>query len=218
MKVAVYTCVTNGYDSLLYHPNIPGVSFICFTDKEPADARGWDIELLEDLGLSPRMAAKRPKIMAPQRELADYDYTIWVDGNCQIVGEDAVEGILSYLDHEDFALHAHPGRDCIYEAQASLNVPLKYDDQPVLTQAAHYRAEGHPEHWGLWACGSMARRRSGAMDDLMVDWMLENEEWTIQDQISLPFVLRKHGMRPASFPYGQNVNPLLRICPHDRID
>ena len=219
MSTAVYSAITGGYDTISPHPHIPGVDFIVFTDDPDLVCPGWERVLLEPSDASPRTRAKYPKILAPQRELAGYQYTIWVDGNEEITTPSFVDEALANLGPDGFALHKHPGRDCIYqEVEASLTVPLKYDDQPVVAQGEHYRSLGHPEHWGLWACGSMARERSDRLDEVMADWMAEIEKWTIQDQISLPVVLRKHGVVPYNFPHRQYESPWLRIYNHDRQD
>ena len=60
-------------------------------------------------------------------------------------------------------------------------------------QVAHYRALGHPEHSGLFACGVIAR--SGRNDPRLImlneAWWQEIRRWSHQDQLSLPYLLRK---------------------------
>jgi len=219
-SVVVYTAIAGGYDNLLEHPDVPNVDFVCFTDAEPEDAKGWHTEIIPPSDETPRLRAKRYKILSPQRELLEYDYTLWVDGNSQILTPRFVEEAIGCIGEDDIALHAHPQRDCIYEeAHASiLTVPEKYAHLPILEQVEHYREQGHPEHWGLWACGSIARRRSTRLDVAMLDWMSENITWTIQDQLSFPYVMRNHGIRPASFPHNQYQSPWIQIMGHNRPD
>lgn len=216
MSVAVITAITGSYDVLKSHPNVPDVDFWCFTDDPELKIReDWRIRLLPPSD-SPRMAAKAPKIL-PHRfpELAGYEYTIWVDGNCQI--KDGFLDCLDYLGEDGFVLHKHPGRDDIFEeAQASLRVAQKYDGQPIMAQVAHYRSLGHPEHWGLWACGSFARKPSEKLHAAMDAWYDEIAAWTVQDQLSLPFVARTLDFHPESWPYSQPSSPWFQVCPHGR--
>ena len=65
----------------------------------------------------------------------------------------------------------------------------------------------------------MARAKSKALEKAMADWMQEIETWTLQDQISLPYVLWKHGIHPSPWPHypprsKQGPNPWLEIHKH----
>ena len=215
MSVAIYTCITGKYDSLKNHVGIHGVDWICYTDDPDLQLPGWEIVDLEPSDAPPRLKAKYPKLLAPQGDLDGYDYTIWIDGSTEVISPTFVDEALADLGPDGFALFSHPWRDCIYdEVKASRTVAFKYDHQPLEEQAEHYRSLGHPEHWGLWACGSMARARSGRLDAAMRDWMAEIERWSIQDQISLPFVMRTRDIRPQAWPYGQYRTPWLRFHQH----
>jgi hypothetical protein len=121
-----------------------------------------------------------------------------------------------------------PHRHVIWiEAQASIGVESqggKYDDQPILEQVDHYRAEGHPEHGGLYACGTIAWDTDSELArDLGAAWLAECERWSIQDQLSLPVVCRRLGLVPSVFGVRQIEryrrrayleNRWLRIHPH----
>jgi hypothetical protein len=212
VTVCVFTCIAGEYDELKPHPEVAGVDFVAFTDGATCD--GWDVVTLEPFDEHPRMAAKRYKILGPQRELAEYDTTIWIDGSHEILTAGFVDEAVAFLADSPMALHAHPHRDCVYdEADVSTRI-AKYDGQPITAQAEAYRSTGHPEHWGLWAAGSIARARTPLVDAVMADWMAENLRWSFQDQISLPVVLRRHGLRPASFPHEQYHSPWLAIRHH----
>jgi hypothetical protein len=75
---------------------------------------------------------------------------------------------------------------------------------PILEQVESYRAEGHPEHGGLFACGTLAW---DALDEAAVHvggaWLQECIRWTPQDQLSLPVVCRRAGITPGVFPLAQ---------------
>lgn len=189
------------------HADIPGVDFVAFDDRflgKQRDPDTWHLawsRRAPDPALDPRLTAKYFKVVGPALEprLADYDFTIWVDGSHEITSATFVEDVLADLGPNVFALHRHPNRDCVYdEATASIRLS-KYAGQPIRAQVDAYRAEGHPEHAGLWATGTLVRRRSRELDDVMLDWWLEIERWTVQDQLSLPVVLRRHKFDPVPF-------------------
>jgi hypothetical protein len=214
-KVACYTAVFGGYDSLKPHVEIEGVDWIVFSDDaQLKDRDDWQVETPERadslygkalLAAHPRLAAKVYKIVGSSLldTLDDYDFSLWVDASHEVTSPAFVDEALADLGPDGFSLFSHPHRDCIYdEAIASLCV-AKYAGQPIRQQVEHYRAEGYPAHNGLWACGTLARARSAKLDKAMLDWWSEIEKWSIQDQLSLPVVLDRHGIEPQPFPHNQ---------------
>jgi hypothetical protein len=204
-----------GYDELQPHVHVPGIDWFAFVDADTrADALGWNVQQMPSLR-NPRYDAKQFKILGPDELFARYDATVWLDGSHEVTDARFFDIALANLGPHGFALHRHPMRDCIYEeARASIAYPLKYAGQPIAEQAEHYRQLGHPEHAGLWACGSMVRVRSSLMTELMWAWWQEITGWSVQDQISLPVVCRLADVEPVAFPWSQYDNPYVRIHHH----
>lgn len=201
MDVAVITAVLGGYDRL--RPPAPQThpvaEWLCVTDEAGLTCPPWQPVVVAPGGLGPRLAAKRPKFR-PDR-YTRCDTSIWIDACQEIVSQAFVDEALACLDVSGWALHAHPDRDDIVdEARVSLTL-RKYAGLPLLAQAEHYTAEGHPRHWGLWAGGVIVRRHTPAMAALGEAWWQETLRWTIQDQLSLPVLFRRFGIRPAVFPH-----------------
>lgn len=226
MRIAVYTAIYGKYDPLRVHPVVPGVDFHCFTDDSTLLSReDWIIHLVPS-NLPPRLAGKYSKVLGPQTPpLNVYDVTLWVDANCDFTSARFVEEALSDLGPNGLALYRNPDLDCIYTQAIACMRGLPLEAAPVLLrQAAHYYAEGHPENWGLWACATMARRRSSKLDAAMQDWWVAIAAWPLRgvdlpfglprDQIDLPPVLRKHGIRPLEWPHGQAESPWWQRRPH----
>ena len=213
----IYTAIFGGYDDLKAHPDLDGVRFVAFTDDANLEPNGWEIRYVPSNGLHPRDQAKEYKLF-PHRFFDD-DTTIWIDGSHEIINPDFPYHVMASLVDSDFALYEHPWRDCIYdEADASI-VLEKYQGQPIVEQVAHYRAQGHPEHAGLYACGTLARRSTPAVTELMEAWADEIEDWSYQDQLSLPVVCRRLDFTPATFPLHQVFgNTWTAIQPHHRSD
>ena len=208
-RVAVYSCITGDYDQIKPHPHIPGVDWIMFTDGGIHE-NGWDVRSCRFSDTSPRLAAKYHKVF-PHRVLDDYDTTIWIDGSVTVTSTSFVEIALADTYPTPIAFFSHPERSCIYdEAVASMDY-RKYDQTPILSQIACYRAAGFPRHWGLWAGTVIARHQSGIMKDLMSAWWEEILAWGIQDQISLPPVLRKFDVWPGHIPGDLYSNMLLKV-------
>jgi hypothetical protein len=219
VRIAAYTAIMGGYDKLQPHVEVPGIDWYAFIEgPSPAEPTPWRTDwriTWTPPADNPRPDAKTYKVLGPEMWFADYDATVWLDGSHEVSDARFFEIALASLGPDGFALHRHPMRDCIYEeAAASIAYPLKYGGMPIAQQVEAYRAAGHPEHAGLWACGSIARVVSPKMDCLMRAWWHEIVTWSVQDQISLPFVCRVAGVQPVAFPWDQYQNPYVRIHRH----
>jgi hypothetical protein len=207
--------VTDGYNSLSRHPHIPDVDWIAFTDGYPDPRSGWETRAIEVApGVTPRMAAKWFKVL-PHIVLPAYERTIWVDGTVRVDSPGFVAAALDCVNESGLALWRHPERDDVYsEALVSLEMP-KYRDEPILNQIAHYYDNGHPLHWGLWACGVLARVNAYSVAQLMENWWDEIEAWSVQDQLSFAYCLWALDMNPGEFPGNLYSNPWLTVTGHN---
>lgn len=212
--IALITAIYDSYDEL--KPVLPqagvDVEWVCVADEaldpDLGAARGWWIVNEPRPGVHPNRAAKHPKYEPWKYTSAPV--SIWVDASFRVVSDRfAVEATAALTDAEPIAQFAHPWRDCIYtEAKESARLP-KYAGEPVLEQADHYSELGHPENWGLWATGVIARRHTEAVRELGARWLAETYEWSFQDQISQPYALRETGLRPMALPGNHLATPWL---------
>jgi hypothetical protein len=148
--------------------------------------------------------------------LKRYTHTIWIDGSVQLISPDFAQAVIRAAETTGWAMFAHPRRDCIYdELRFSLAMP-KYKEQPMVEQVEHYSAQGFPEHAGLMACGVIARKSNrGDIAAAGEDWWQENLRWSYQDQLSLPVVFWRRGMRWDVIPGNLWQNELFKVHPHD---
>lgn len=207
----VYTAIAGGHAQLSARPRCPDTDFVCFTDR-PIDRPDWDVRSIEaPTDLSPRMRAKYHKVFPP----AGYAWSVWVDGSfvldCRASPSRLVDDLVR-ASPGGLGMHRHPRIDCIYaEGEDVLSHPLlhaKRRGQPIAAQLECYRREGHPERWGLWACGAICRiGGSSVVDRVMRDWWSEMLRWSDRDQVSLPVVLRRLGVRPDDWPWPLYGNP-----------
>lgn len=210
--LAIITAITDGYDTL--KPVLPqtglDVEWICFTDGEPLPdagaAAGWTMISEPRHGRHANREAKRPK-------LHPWEYTsapasIWIDASFRVVSDRFAVEAIALAD--PVAQFVHPWRDCLYEEAAVSALLPKYKGEPIAEQAHYYRARGHPEHWGLWAAGVIARWHTSAVGELGDAWAHEVGVWSFQDQVSQPYVLRAVGLRPAPLPGTHLANSWLR--------
>lgn len=182
----VYTAVFGDYDHV--SPINPewNCDFICFTDNPSIVSSGWKIVIVQLNGEIPVLANRRYK-MLPHKYLADYDYSLYVDGNIKIL-VDPSPLFQKYLDRGIIAIPKHQDRDCAYaEARACVKAGL-VDKEMTDEQMAQYLAQGFPERYGLTANATILRKHLDAnVLDLMESWWSEYCSGARRDQLSLQY-------------------------------
>jgi hypothetical protein len=141
----------------------------------------------------------RPDLACPESAV-----TIWIDASVTILRADFANLCLAELGEDDALFMRHPWRKCIYAEAIASQIPglqPKYGGQPIAEQVGHYRAEGHPERWGLVQSTVLVRRNNERVRAFDAAWWAEIIRWSIQDQISLPVVLRRLTKRRLRWHY-----------------
>ena len=134
-------------------------------------------------------------------ELHDVDTTIWVDGNMRITmaGPEWVARNVAALGDDEWSLMAHPWRSTVREEHEYTAAVCagRYSVEAMqrLTDGLFNPATAYPDDVGLFASGHMVRRHALGVVIACRDWWAMNVAFTHQDQLSLPFVIRKHAPR-----------------------
>jgi hypothetical protein len=191
-ELAVYTCITAGYDDLpeVTHPEA-GVTYVCFMEGPATTKNGWQVRPLPQRWGNPVLDNRFVK-MHPHLLFPDHPCSVYVDGNVllkQGVRDLAQEALRSH----DLALYAHPFRNCIYQ-EAEECARIGHDWLWAFErQMRRYRAEGMPPQNGLFECNVLFRRHHApAVAALMEAWWHEFLHGVRRDQLSLPHLLHKH--------------------------
>lgn len=214
MKVALISAIFGGYDNP--KPLPPNHGFdeaLIISDNPNLKAPGWTRHTASEKDIHPRLAAKFPKLQP--FSYVDADIAVWIDGSGVITSPEYRDFCVDALGDNDFVVWAHPernpppervARNCLYkEAEFCQDWP-KYKDYPIREQTEHYRSQGMPEDFGLWACGSIVWRNSPEAREFGMNWLVENINWSIQDQVSLPYLIWKYQPKFAEFPAPQYGN------------
>lgn len=193
-RLCVYTVITGDYDELIT-PTIvtKGCDYICFSDV-PRSSKFWKIKLINIENSDCVRSARRIKIM-PHFYLKDYDQSLYIDGNFDIVG-DVREYINTYSKLSTLLCVDHPQRNCIY-AEAEACIKLKKDDPSlIMNQVLGYALEGYPKNNGLIASGVLYRRHHDpSLVRLMEAWWDEVSKKSRRDQLSFNYACFKLGYR-----------------------
>ena len=217
MGLGLITAVYGKYDLLRPLPDGHGFDeAIAVTDDPELSATGWTI-LLEPREEHPRLAAKRPKFL-PMNYLST-DSSVWIDAAFSINDGRFSNFARRAIEANDLTVWRHPeARDCLYQEASYCQDWPKYANDPIRSQVASYRDAGMPEHFGLFAAGTIGRRHTESVKKFGEAWLGENERWSIQDQISLPFLLWLEGITPGIWDAHEFQNDLLRYHPHLRTE
>lgn len=213
-RVVLYSASFGGHDE---PPEIwdADCDLILFTDNPALRRKTWRIELydpFEPAGFaqtSPRMRAKWFKMSSFWQFDMKYQYSVWIDAAFWVHhGRGFVDHCLNHL-HDGIAFYPHPAehRSLEREVEYALAMP-KYAGEPLAEQVAHYRSLGF-EGGRLLCGGVIAREHTGEICQLEEDWLRECQQWTSQDQLSLPYVLHKRGITPGLIPGDIYSNPYL---------
>lgn len=208
MRIALVTANFGGYDPLLPAP-LGFDDAVCVTDEEVHASDGWRV-VTEPSGADPRLASKRPKMMPWL--YTDCDAAVFMDASIEVVSDRLREWVEPILSAHDLIVWLHPeGRVCLgQEAEVCQDWP-KYAPYQLREQVQHYRDTGMPRNWGLFACGVIGWRFTDEAKRFGGLWLREQHDWSIQDQVSLPYLLWREAKHYGIWPAHQYENPFFRI-------
>ena len=86
-RKVIFTCLTGGYDRLEQPVAVaPDWDYVCFTDTEGQDGV-WQLRKIPLDSPDPVVRSRFPKIL-PDKVLSEYDYSVYMDANLCITGEE----------------------------------------------------------------------------------------------------------------------------------
>jgi hypothetical protein len=172
--------------------------------------------------MSPRLKGKIFKMLAWE-EFPDYDYYIWMDSTFQMVKTKAVEYAIQSLGNADICMFAHPERTTVrQEVDYVVNklnwgdqyITSRYGGEPITEQFNSYSKDMEYTDDLLLAGGCFIYHRRLVENpnyNFLKEWFYHNCIWTIQDQISLPYLLKKFDVKYNLFDTGLYNNPYFQF-------
>lgn len=167
------------------------------------------------LAMAHRLQAKIPKMMA-WGFVPGCDYYIWCDSKIKITDSGCIKWLVEQCQDVDFAFFKHPERSTITEelafmvcAMESDNHPMKeyllerYGSEPMRNQVINYLSDKSFVDDKLFSAAVFVYRNNPLTQVVLSDWLLHNTLYSVQDQLSLPYVLMKH--KPAVMILEENI-------------
>lgn len=211
MSVAVVSSCYGGVDVLLTPPpqSVHVDRWVMVTDQENVPD-GWEVIHQPRPWVHPRFAAKHAKTQP--FEYVNTDVAIWLDSGAVITSEHLVEVALETLGQDDIALWRHPERNDVWSEATTSAAMGKYNGQHCREQAEHYRSQGLPD--ALYATGCIAWKNTIRNYRFGRAWLAEQLRWSLQDQLSFPYVAWRMSVTPNEMPYSLWRNPYVKWRGH----
>ena len=155
--------------------------------------------------MHPRLRAKMPK-MLQWAEFPGYDYYIWVDSKLRMDNPKAAESLIEACAGKDAGFFKHASRTSIrLELEhvidnlnnGSQYLIDRYAGEDMAGQVAAYLADPNFVDNSLFECGAFVYSSRVVQNpdlNLFKDWFYHNCIWSVQDQLSLPYLLQKFGI------------------------
>lgn len=208
VRVAIITGVYGAYDPVRSLPDLHGFDdAVCVTDDERLAPDGWRV-VVKRTPMPPRMACKYPKMLP--WEFTDCEAAIWLDAAFSVNGSGLSEFVRPQLERHDFIVFKHPeDRSCLVDEMRLCSQWKKYSAYPMHEQVKFYLKQGMPTGFGLWAAGMVGWRFTDEAKQFGRAWFGQNASWSIQDQVSLPYLLWKHERVPGEWECHEFDNPFI---------
>lgn len=178
------------------------ISFFSYNDKNTSSRIN---------SLHPRTKSKIPKML--QWMEFEFDYYIWLDSKFKIKSKNLVNDFIDYIENYDICLFNHPQRNSIKSESdyvlSEINqnytyLKTRYDGERIKEQVEFYLKDKSFIDNKLFALGMFIYSKNLVIDknyNLMTDWFFHNCYWSIQDQISFPYLLHKHKINFKTFNF-----------------
>lgn len=218
-RIAVYTSVFGTYDNLFEPQSFAdNIDYYFVSEEKPfelkkymwLDAKSFLPKEIENPIEKNRYIKMHPHILFPQ-----YQYSIYVDGNVEVL-----QDLSAFIQKSKtgISVFRHPYRDDIYlEALAVVNAS-RAKAKAVKIQMEKYICEGFPEAYGLVEMRIIAREHNNPVCiSVMEAWWEEFRATdTKRDQLSFMYTMWKQGMGLEDlFLLGNNMRKFEYIKVHD---
>lgn len=179
------------------------VEYICYTDQNTSSRL---------LSLHPRLKSKIPKMLDWVENSADY--YIWFDSKFKIRSNTLVDDVIDSLGDYDIQIFKHPQRksikseiDFLEDEMLRLNNNYlidRYKGERIRSQYEFYVQDTNFIDNNFFSMGFFVYSKNLIKNrdyNLLTDWFFHNCYWSIQDQISFPYLLHKHKTKYRTFDY-----------------
>lgn len=207
-KIAIYTCVTGGYDQIPEPVlNKKNIEYFAFTDSSAFSSQIWKKkDIPEHLLGKDNSYINRYIKLHPHEFFPDYDFVIYIDGNVKLIS-DITKDLELVNPNIGLATFRHCVRDCAYEEAKACLILNKGNKKQIKSQMRRFEKEGFPHHFGLFECTLLFAKICDESKQIFANWWNELiSSQSGRDQLALPYVVWKMKLDPKNIAViGTNV-------------
>lgn len=160
----------------------------------------YDMKIMNLGDMTPVMRQRFIKICIPDEIFDNYEFSAYVDCKRPIeINFRWCEKLLNARPRSHFLTREHPKRDCLYAEGRKCIEVKKGNKADIRKQKNFYKSEGYPAGNGLYYTSWLFRRHTKKMKEFSKLWWEQLNLYSHRDQISLPYVAWKHGMRIITY-------------------
>jgi len=196
----IYTSIVGDFDNLIQPPvTDEDFDYICFVKKGliTSDRIGvWSIREIPFNSNDNRALSRYPKLQ-PHKVLADYDYSLWIDGNVSIKDDNIYKIIKNKIaDSIVYSGLNHWGRDCVYDEAVGIANSVKEPFLHLAKTVRFLKKQHFPKHYGLYENNVILRKHNDPMiinfDDL---WWNLFCQYAQRDQLFHTYCYRIYNLK-----------------------
>lgn len=152
-----------------------------------------------------RLIAKLPKMQFHKLlDKKSYDYYVWIDSKFTLLDDwlDNLLDLIKNYGHHELVVCSHSERNCLkdefeymkyYIRKKSDNLCSKYVLKDMYYQVSDYLSDPDFVDNSLYECGFLLfSDKIMSHKDFLNAWYAHNYYYTIQDQLSFPYLLKKY--------------------------
>jgi hypothetical protein len=215
-KIVIYSALFGNIDNYEeYDKKIFGCDFVLITNNKDINLKHTTVRYIDMPDMDFRKAARMFKTL-PHRFFPEYEYSVWMDANVNIIHSDIVSIILEVTEQHDIATFKHMHRD--YLAEEIYNCILRNKDNSyiLMKQKEAYNKGGFTDQVPLIESGVLIRRHmEKEVIKLSEDWWKEIQRFSIRDQISFPYVLWQNPVKQFKLKGYIWKNPYFELQQHN---
>lgn len=208
-KFVIYSSVIGSYDDLLQPKEVDNrFDFVLFSNCLPEGNNGvWQVRRIDYTNYTQAKIARYVKTH-PETLLPDYEASLWLDANINIVGREIYDRFVELFENNTLVASVkHLAYDCVYNEMFSV-LDFRYESEKVVVKWGHeLRKQNFPKHAGMFETGLMYRRHSSAVvKELDAIWWKYIDAYSKRDQLSFTVALHEKNLSCELFlPEGKTV-------------
>lgn len=196
----IYTCLVGDYDDLM-QPNViyEGFDYICFSNDIKDEYVGvWRIKEIPYFHKDKTRMSRFVKLN-PHIAVGEYEYSIWIDSNVQILDYYLYERACELISNNTLlGMVNHPDKESLYEDAYICAMSAGKDFyHSIAKQVRFLRSEGFPKDYPFYENNLILRKHNHPIIcEISNQWWDIYMSYSKRDQLSLCYVLWRMDYSP----------------------